>query len=399
MADPVVAGRKQRVARQRLDERARRVLPESMGIRAWNRGSDSRAVRPEASDRRQSLPQVRRRNGRARARPSRASARCHRTFGAETLSPWCHLRGAARRNDALAGRYRHCDQRNNRRGIQLDHTRLAFLLACRRDGNSCTVAAESSTPGRGSGLIRVAIDAEHTRQTSAGTARASSALIEALRKRDDVTPIVLGGGPLLRRGPLRKRLTTARQDFLWYPYLGRRRAAAAGAQVYHCPTPRAPLSRGKPPLVVTVYDLVSVLFPETTTPWSRLYGSVTLKRVLGAADLVMVSSNDTANDLTRLMKVSADRIRLVRIGVNEIFFAPSSTDASIAGPYVLFVGTPEPRKNIPRLVEAMELLRSRGFPHRLVIAGGNGWGHVEISSPNVEMTGRVSDSRLVSLYA
>jgi glycosyltransferase involved in cell wall biosynthesis len=135
------------------------------------------------------------------------------------------------------------------------------------------------------------------------------------------------------------------------------------------------------------------------TPWSRLYGRATLKRVLRAADLVTVPSNDTANDLATMLGMDASRIRVVWNGVDRIFFSPAMDDAPVSGPYALFVGTPEPRKNLGRLVEAMGVLRKRGLPHRLVIAGSGGWGNVRIASPHVELAGRVSDKQLVSLYA
>jgi len=248
-------------------------------------------------------------------------------------------------------------------------------------------------------LITVAIDSEHTRQTSAGTARASTSLIAALQQRDDVRAITLGGGPLLERGTMHKRLTTARQEFLWYPLLGRKRAAEEGADVYHCPTLRAPLSRGKPPLVVTVHDLVNVLFPETMTPWSRLYTRATMRRVLDAADILVASSTNTANDLVSLLGIDTKRIRVVWLGVDSRFFVESPPIPEPASPYVLFVGTPEPRKNLDRLIEAMHTLRKRGFPHRLVIAGGGGWGRVQLESGVVELAGRVTDDELISLYA
>ena len=247
-------------------------------------------------------------------------------------------------------------------------------------------------------MITVAIDEEHTRQTSAGTARCSSALARALSARDDVRPILLGGGPLLERGA-RKKLTTARQDFIWYPWLGRHRARKLGADVYHCPTPRAPLTRGNPPLVVTVHDLVPLLFPGTMTRWSRFYGRATMTRVLDAADLIVTPSSDTANDLTSMLGVREDRVRVVWNGVSSIFFSSPPAQQAAPVPYVLFVGTPEPRKNLPRLVEAMQVLRARGYPHTLVIAGGGGWGGVSIDSHAVRLEGRVSDERLLSLYA
>jgi glycosyltransferase involved in cell wall biosynthesis len=248
-------------------------------------------------------------------------------------------------------------------------------------------------------LITVAIDAEHTRQTSAGTARYSRSLVKALSERDDIRPVEVGGGPLESRGTLRKRLVTARQDFAWYPWLGRRRAAGVGAHIYHCPTPRAPTTKGKPPLIVTVHDLVSVLFPETMTLWSRIYARATLTAVLRAADLIVTPSQDTANDLNVLMRVSPDRIRVAWNGVDEIFFTSPLSAPEVQQPYVLFVGTPEPRKNLARLVEAMRSLRSRGHPHRLIIAGGGGWGNVGVDTGQADFLGRVSDERLHALYA
>jgi glycosyltransferase involved in cell wall biosynthesis len=150
---------------------------------------------------------------------------------------------------------------------------------------------------------------------------------------------------------------------------------------------------------VTVHDLVPVLFPETMTPWSRLYGRATMKRVLQAADLIVTPSNDTANDLTSILRVAEDRVRVVWNGVDEIFFSTPGIETAPTAPYVLFVGTPEPRKNLPRLVEAMDVLRKRGHPHKLVIAGGGGWGHVRLSADAVELAGRVTDEKLLSLYA
>jgi glycosyltransferase involved in cell wall biosynthesis len=213
-----------------------------------------------------------------------------------------------------------------------------------------------------------------------------------------VRVIELGGGELVPRGTLRKKLLTARQEFLWYPLLGRRRAAAAGADVYHCPTIRGPLTRGKPPLVVTVHDLVPLLFPETMSPWNRFSSRATLRRTLNAAELLIASSQNTANDMNSLLKIPANRIRVIWIGVDDIFFQPALPLPAATTPFVLFVGTPEPRKNLPRLIAAMKELRGRGFEHRLVIAGSGGWGEAAPDADFVDNFGRVSDEHLCSLY-
>ena len=87
-----------------------------------------------------------------------------------------------------------------------------------------------------------------------------------------------------------------------------------------------------------------------------------------------------------------------------MFFAPSSGEPPVETPYVLFVGTPEPRKNLARLIAAMTLLRSRGRTEPLLIVGGGGWGGGTRGDDvpdagNVKRIGRVSDGQLLSLYA
>lgn len=151
---------------------------------------------------------------------------------------------------------------------------------------------------------------------------------------------------------------------------------------------------------MTVHDLVPVLFPETMSTWSRVYTRATLRSVVSAADVIVAVSHTTANDLNRLLRVSADRIRVVWSGVDEVFVeGVEARPPQIAKPYVLFVGTPEPRKNLPRLAQAVSLLRSRGFRERLVVAGGGGWGNMTIPSDGVDLIGPVSDRELAGLYA
>src|SRR5205814_1684989 len=141
-----------------------------------------------------------------------------------------------------------------------------------------------------------------------------------------------------------------RQDFYWYPWAARRRAKILAADVYHSPLPRGPIKRGRPPFVVSVFDLAQLRFPETTTPYSRFYARLTFNRVLAAADRIIAPSSDTANDLNILLRLAPERIRVVPIGIDAMFFGSQVNPRVHAGPYVLFVGTPEPRKNLDRLI-------------------------------------------------
>jgi glycosyltransferase involved in cell wall biosynthesis len=248
------------------------------------------------------------------------------------------------------------------------------------------------------GKLRIALDASHMRQSVAGIARYGRSLATALRTRDDVDVVELGGGEVVPRDTFRKRALTLRQDFLWYPWLGRRCAGSEGAKVYHIPLPRGPLARGNPPVVITVHDLVPLIFPETVTPWSRLYAKATLHRVLDTADKIIAVSKNTADDVESLLGISSDRIRVIYNGVDESFFEEIPENLESRAPYILFVGTPEPRKNLERLLEAVRITRRKGLSEELVIVGGGGWGHNTIDGTEVKRLGRVSDSDLRKLY-
>lgn len=246
--------------------------------------------------------------------------------------------------------------------------------------------------------MRVALDMHHVRQSDAGTARYARGLSAALGRRADVVVEEIGGGPRVRSG-MRQKLLTAEQDFFWYPYAGRREAAYLDADIYHCPAVRAPVTRGTPPLVVTVHDLVALRFPDTMPRWTRFYSRATLGRMLDSADLLITPSADTANDLQQLARVGSDRIRVVWNGIDDVFYERASGLKDNHEPYVLFVGTPEPRKNLQRLVNAVESLRKKGKAFKVVVAGGGGWGNVKISGAHVEHLGKQSDGELHALYA
>jgi glycosyltransferase involved in cell wall biosynthesis len=250
----------------------------------------------------------------------------------------------------------------------------------------------------GAPLIRVALDASYTRQSSGGIPRYGRELAGALRAIPGVEVVELGAGSFAPRGTMRRMAVTAALQLAWYPSLGRRAAARHGADVYHCLLPRGPTTRGNPPLIVTVHDLIPFLFPETMSRWGRFYARATHRHVLLAAERVIVPSRDTASDCVRMLRVPEEKIRVVPMGIDTQFFSAAAR-ASSPEPYVLFVGCPNPRKNLERLQEAVGKLRSRGYPHSLLIAGEDQWGRVKLDAPFVRLLGRVSDERLRQLYA
>src|SRR4051812_31077185 len=182
-------------------------------------------------------------------------------------------------------------------------------------------------------MLTIALDAQHLRHSGAGIARYARGLATSLRAIPDLAVVELGGGDIVPRGTLRQKLMTARHDLLWYPWLARRSARRSRADVYHSPLLRGPLSRGTPPFVMTVHDLVPVRWPETMPRWHRAYTARALGLMVAAADRIIAPSQDTADDLNALLRVPADKIRVVHNGVDSRFFGNASPGPGDRPPY------------------------------------------------------------------
>ena len=131
--------------------------------------------------------------------------------------------------------------------------------------------------------------------------------------------------------------------------------------------------------VVTLHDLAFLLYPATHTAASRAYYAASGQSVRQAERVIAVSQR-TASDAVRLLGVDPSRIRVVPEAA-----APSSRrrdEASFRStarrlhvderPYALFVGTLEPRKNVPLLFDAFTQVR-RQLDAQLLVVGGRGW--------------------------
>jgi len=138
------------------------------------------------------------------------------------------------------------------------------------------------------------------------------------------------------------------------------------------------------PLVVTLHDLAWRREPSMFTRNGVRFFEAGLRCVLDDADLVLAPSRATLEDCVAA-GIARSRLRHVPWGMTMVEVTDGAVEAvrrrfGITGRYVLAVGTLEPRKNIPRLVEAFARL-----PHRdvtLVVVGPEGWG----DSPSTEVT-------------
>lgn len=169
--------------------------------------------------------------------------------------------------------------------------------------------------------------------------------------------------------------------------------------------------------VLTVHDLVWKLYPETMTAFGRIMNRSLGELSIRQADRVVAVSNSTAHDLETLLQVAQSKIRVVHLGVSD-HFKPANPPAAavyiarkyqVSQNYILTVGTVEPRKNLPTLINAIRILRDRGeSPGQLLIAGAKGWKDSKIYSrvrecgltlKEVKFLGFVPEKDLPLLYA
>ncbi|MGH2662638.1 MAG: glycosyltransferase family 4 protein [Actinomycetota bacterium] len=189
-------------------------------------------------------------------------------------------------------------------------------------------------------------------------------------------------------------------------------ATLAGLDVVHTPSPAAIPPRGPGQrLVVTVHDLAFRLFPQMFPPAWRATFRLGLRRAAARADAIIAVSRHTATDLARLTKTDPGRIHVVPLAAS-LPWAATATDLEatlerlkVPQPYVLFVGTLEPRKNLVRLVRAYRRSMTAGLAHALVLAGPLGWRserlqrELKVSGPGeIFLTGRLGARDLDALF-
>jgi glycosyltransferase involved in cell wall biosynthesis len=162
--------------------------------------------------------------------------------------------------------------------------------------------------------------------------------------------------------------------------------------------------------VVTVQDLGFLVYPDLFPRQWRWAARAGLARAVRSAHAIIAVSRHTAEDLARRTRVDAQRLYVVPLAAS---LPVGSTDVhevlarlKVPGPYILFVGTLEPSKNLLRLVRAYRRMAYRGAPHSLVLAGPVGWRHQpllrEISALDapgeVVLTGALDGADLDALY-
>lgn len=187
-------------------------------------------------------------------------------------------------------------------------------------------------------------------------------------------------------------------------------AFAGDADVFHFPNfTLPPLARGAS--VITVHDVAFQRLPDTLEDKNRLYLQARMTSSLARADAIITVSEFTKRELAELLRVPEEKMFAIHSGL-DADMRPPPPEAIAAQrerigldrPYLLMVGTIEPRKNIPFLIEVFE--RMTTFDGDLVIAGRCGWKYEPIlermksskKAPRIRHLNNLSEADLPALY-
>lgn len=191
--------------------------------------------------------------------------------------------------------------------------------------------------------------------------------------------------------------------------------ATGKIDLFHSPDFVLPPTLGKIPTLLTVHDLSFLHYPKTFTPALVRYLNAVVPWSVGRATHILADSVSTMGDIVENYGVNEDKITVLLPGVTKNYrpvidkklIKRVRTKYKIDdAPYILALGTVQPRKNYAMLTRAFASLAGN-WPHNLVIAGGRGWLLEEISAEidslnlgdRVRFLGFVDDADLPALYS
>ncbi|TAH36861.1 MAG: glycosyltransferase family 1 protein [Planctomycetota bacterium] len=189
---------------------------------------------------------------------------------------------------------------------------------------------------------------------------------------------------------------------------------AGACDLFHGPFDRVPRTR-KAARVVTIHDLAFLRAPEgLPAQWIRELRA-TVPASARRAHRVLTVSEFSRRDIVERLQIPAERVEAIYHGIPELYAPPQDPQADllrlrarygIEPGFVLYLGTLQPNKNIEVLCAAWQILRRRGFPGQLVLAGARGWLYDEMwarihargDDAGVLQTGYLEDQDIRRLY-
>ncbi len=171
--------------------------------------------------------------------------------------------------------------------------------------------------------------------------------------------------------------------------------------VFHSWEMQPPLKKAA--LVSTIHDLAMLRYPETANAYVLQMNQASWKHLKKEAKAIIAVSHSTKKDIVELLQIEPSRVHVVHEALPEearLSLTTVRRNELLAKlgvnkkPYLLFVGTLEPRKNVPRLIRAWEPLK-KNFD--LVLAGNAGWETIKRQA-GLHLFHSFTQEELVALY-
>ena len=229
--------------------------------------------------------------------------------------------------------------------------------------------------------MRIALDGTALVGPRSGVGVVVDALTNGLAAHDEIDLTVLlisrrAGADLGDRLPagatLRRLPLPARAYHLAWRFGGK--PSVSGYDVVHGPNYVVPPAAGGAELL-TIHDLTAWRFPELVSGATASFPHLVGEAIRRGAHIHTVSSF-VAAEAAHYLPIPVERIHAIANGVTPPAAGSPQRGRAMTGghPYLLAVGTIEPRKDHPTLLHAFANLRSAHPDLRLVVAGGDGWG-------------------------
>ena len=255
--------------------------------------------------------------------------------------------------------------------------------------------------------MRIGVDCTYATRTVTGMERYAASLCAALRRADTHHQFVDLDPRLPRQ--LEKRLGAKVKRFLTEQYtLGAAAAKAKLDLMFYPAFPPGPLSVR--PFAMIVYDAVPWLYRDTMGLLGRCYAAPLVRRAARRSAAILTISKAVTNELAALLPATGAEIAYVGGGVDAAPApcGPREREATLArlglrSPFLLAVGSLEPRKNYPAMFRAMRLVGA-GSEAQLAVAGRWAWASEELrrlaeeAGGRIKILGYVSDADLAVLY-
>jgi glycosyltransferase involved in cell wall biosynthesis len=183
--------------------------------------------------------------------------------------------------------------------------------------------------------------------------------------------------------------------------------------IFHNPSQVITAFKFSQKYIITIYDITPNLYPETHTDIITFVHRYLLPKALKTSDKVITISHHTKNDIIKHFKIPENKIKVIHLAANENYKPLNEKEIinikqkyNLNYSFILYVGTLEPRKNIPTLLKALYKLKKQGIKHKLAITGKKGWKYKSIFETieklnlqkDVIFTGYVPDEDLPALY-